>query len=104
MVVSVNREGEFFIDIGEGKMNQWMKETLVTRVAAVIKYKPKTPIMVRGDPQCGLWPGSGGDGADSGLQASQRWLDHGDAGAMVIVKIPRSGVRTAPRPSCDHLF
>ncbi|MCP5409157.1 MAG: protein TolR [Chromatiaceae bacterium] len=49
VVVSVNREGEFFIDIGEGKNEPMDEETLVTRVAAVIKYKPKTPIMVRGD-------------------------------------------------------
>jgi len=49
VVVSVNREGEFFIDIGEGKNEPLDEETLVARVAAVIKYKPKTPILVRGD-------------------------------------------------------
>jgi len=49
VVVSVNREGEFFIDIGEGKNDPLDEESLVTRVAAVIKYKPRTPILVRGD-------------------------------------------------------
>ena len=49
VVVSVNREGELFIDIGEGKNEALDEETLVARVAAVIKYKPKTPILVRGD-------------------------------------------------------
>ena len=49
VVVSVNREGELFIDVGEGKNEPLDEETLVTRVAAVIKYKPKTPILVRGD-------------------------------------------------------
>lgn len=47
--VSINREGELFIDVGEGKNEPLDEETLVTRVAAVIKYKPKTPILVRGD-------------------------------------------------------
>ena len=49
VVVSVNRDGEFFIDIGEGKNEALDGETLVARVAAVIKYKPRTPILVRGD-------------------------------------------------------
>ncbi len=49
VVVSVNQEGDFFIDVGEGKNTAVDAETLMTRVAAVLKYKPKTPIMVRGD-------------------------------------------------------
>jgi biopolymer transport protein TolR len=49
VVVSVNVAGEFFIDIGEGKNQPVDADTLVTRVAAVLKYKPRTPIMVRGD-------------------------------------------------------
>jgi len=49
VVVSVNADGEFFIDIGEGKDQPVDSETLVTRVAALLKYKPKTPIMVKGD-------------------------------------------------------
>jgi len=49
VVVSVNAAGEFFIDIGEGKDQPVDSETLVTRVAALLKYKPKTPIMVKGD-------------------------------------------------------
>lgn len=51
VVVSVNAKGEFFIDIGENKEQPVDEETLMTRVAAVLKYKPKTPIMVRGDRQ-----------------------------------------------------
>ncbi len=49
VVVSVNVKGEFFIDVGEGKDSPVDAETLMTRVAAVLKYRPKTPIMVRGD-------------------------------------------------------
>ena len=49
VVVSVNAKGEMFIDIGEGKNEPVEPEILMTRVAAVLKYRPKTPIMVRGD-------------------------------------------------------
>lgn len=49
VVVSINAAGEFFIDIGEGKNQPVDSETLVMRVAALLKYKPKTPIMLKGD-------------------------------------------------------
>lgn len=49
VLISVNVDGEFFIDIGEGKNQPVDRETLMTRVAAVLKYRPKTPIMVKGD-------------------------------------------------------
>ncbi len=49
VVVSVNVEGEFFIDVGEGKNDPVDEDTLLARVAAVLKYKPRTPILVRGD-------------------------------------------------------
>ena len=49
VVVSVNLDGELFIDVGEGKNDPVDEETLINRVAAVLKYKPRTPIMVRGD-------------------------------------------------------
>ncbi|MES9956596.1 MAG: protein TolR [Sedimenticola sp.] len=49
VVVSVNAAGDFFIDVGEGKNAPVDEVTLMTRVQAVLKYKPKTPIMVRGD-------------------------------------------------------
>ncbi|MES9905014.1 MAG: protein TolR [Sedimenticola sp.] len=49
VIVSIKANGDLFIDVGEGKNNPVDEETLVTRVAAVLKYKPKTPIMVKGD-------------------------------------------------------
>jgi biopolymer transport protein TolR len=49
VVVSVNSQGEMFIDVGEAKDRPVDPETLVTRIAAIISYKPKTPIMVKGD-------------------------------------------------------
>ncbi len=49
VVVSVNSQGEMFIDVGEAKDQPVDADTLVTRIAAVMAYKPKTPIMVKGD-------------------------------------------------------
>ena len=49
VVVSINADGEMFIDVGEGKNTPVDADTLMTRVEAVLKYKPRTPIMVRGD-------------------------------------------------------
>jgi biopolymer transport protein TolR len=49
LVVSINQSGDLFIDIGENKNQPVDEDTLVERVSAVLKYKPKTPIMVRGD-------------------------------------------------------
>ncbi|MES9863264.1 MAG: biopolymer transporter ExbD, partial [Candidatus Thiodiazotropha sp. 4PDIVS1] len=41
LVVSVNQVGELFIDIGEDKNQPVDEDTLVDRVRAVLKYKPK---------------------------------------------------------------
>jgi biopolymer transport protein TolR len=49
VVVTVDRNGEMYIDVGEGRDRPVTAEDLVSRVRAVLKYKPKTPIMVRGD-------------------------------------------------------
>ncbi|MET0026999.1 MAG: protein TolR [Candidatus Thiodiazotropha sp.] len=49
LVVTVDRNGDLFIDVGEGKNSPVGEDDLVNRVRAVLKYKPKTPVMVRGD-------------------------------------------------------
>ncbi|MET0065828.1 MAG: protein TolR [Candidatus Thiodiazotropha sp.] len=49
LVVTVDRNGDLFIDVGEGKNTPVDADALVNRVRAVLKYKPKTPVMVRGD-------------------------------------------------------
>jgi biopolymer transport protein TolR len=49
VVVTVNAAGELFIDVGEGKNQPVDPDTLQQRVAAVLRNKPKTPIMIRGD-------------------------------------------------------
>jgi biopolymer transport protein TolR len=51
LVISVNRAGELFLNVGDQKEVPLGDETLMLRVAAVLKHKPKTPVMVRGDAQ-----------------------------------------------------
>ena len=49
VVVSVNAGGDWFIDVGEGKNDPVDADTLAARVETVLRHKPKTPILVRGD-------------------------------------------------------
>lgn len=49
VVVTVDRAGDLYIDVGEGKDKPVAADDLVNRVRSVLKYKPKTPVMVRGD-------------------------------------------------------
>jgi len=49
VIVTVNAAGELFIEVGEGKSQPVDPDTLQQRVAAVLRSKPKTPIMIRGD-------------------------------------------------------
>jgi biopolymer transport protein TolR len=49
VVVTVDSQGDFYIDVGEGRDRPITADDLVKRVSSVLKYKPKTPIMVRGD-------------------------------------------------------
>lgn len=51
LVISVNRMGELFLNVGDSKESPLDDEPLMLRVAAVLKHKPKTPVMVRGDAQ-----------------------------------------------------
>ncbi|MES0326716.1 MAG: protein TolR [Gammaproteobacteria bacterium] len=49
VVLTVNKIGEYFLNIGEHVDDPISEEVLVHRVAAVLKYRPETPVMVRGD-------------------------------------------------------
>ncbi len=49
LVISVNRAGELFLNVGEGREHALDGDTLVERVAAVLRHKPGTSVMVRGD-------------------------------------------------------
>ncbi len=52
VIVSINKDGEFFLNIGGNADDAGIaidEETLVTRVAAVFKNNPKAQLYVRGD-------------------------------------------------------
>lgn len=49
VVVSVNKQGQFFIDIGDHVDEPVEPKILLIRVAAMLKNKPKTQVLVRGD-------------------------------------------------------
>lgn len=49
VVVTVNRAGDIFTDIGETPSEPIDEQTLTTRIAAVLKYRPNTEVLVEGD-------------------------------------------------------
>ena len=49
LVVTVTAAGDLYLDVGEAKQKPVDAETLQQRVAAVLRNKPRTPIMVRAD-------------------------------------------------------
>ncbi|ORU92865.1 MAG: protein TolR [Cycloclasticus sp. symbiont of Bathymodiolus heckerae] len=49
LVVSVDKQGRYFLDVGENTDQPITTETLQIKVAAVLRNKPKTPVMIRGD-------------------------------------------------------
>jgi len=49
VIVSVNKLGQYFIDIGENNDEAVTAEILLYRVAAVLRNKPKTQVYIRGD-------------------------------------------------------
>lgn len=49
LVVSVNKTGEYFLNIGDQPTKAIDAQLLVNRVAAVLRLRPDTPVLVRGD-------------------------------------------------------
>ncbi|MDH3342519.1 MAG: biopolymer transporter ExbD, partial [Gammaproteobacteria bacterium] len=49
VVLTVSKTGEYYLNVGEHVNKPIDAEVLVHRVAAVVKYKPDTPVLVRGD-------------------------------------------------------
>ena len=49
VVLSVDKQGLYYLNIGDSKDTPIDADTLVHRVAAVVKYSPETPVLVRGD-------------------------------------------------------
>jgi len=49
LIVSVDADGFYYLNVGEDPKQGIDHDLLVQRVAAVLKYKPGTPVLVRGD-------------------------------------------------------
>jgi biopolymer transport protein TolR len=49
VIITVDQFGDLYVDFGEKKDEPVDPQELVTRLQAVLKYKPDTPIMVKGD-------------------------------------------------------
>jgi len=49
LVLTVSKNGEFYLNVGENIYKPVAEKVLVHRVAAIIKYQPDTPVLVRGD-------------------------------------------------------
>ena len=49
LVISVNRDGELFVNIGEGREDPVDDDTLINRIRVTLKHNPKMQVMVRGD-------------------------------------------------------
>lgn len=53
VVVSVDKKGDFYLDIGDDPDKPVDEQLLVNRVAAVRQLKPNVPVLVRGDRDVG---------------------------------------------------
>jgi len=51
LVVTVTANGDYYLSVGDKPDDPIDHQLLVTKVAAVLRHRPKTPIMVRGDAQ-----------------------------------------------------
>ncbi len=49
LIVSVDKNGEYYLNIGDKPDSPIDNQTLVARVAAVLRNQPKTPVLVKGD-------------------------------------------------------
>jgi biopolymer transport protein TolR len=49
LIITVDVDGNYYVSIGDDQDKPIDHEALVQRVAAVMQYKPGTPVLVRGD-------------------------------------------------------
>lgn len=53
LIVSVNSEGQYFLDVGDNPDKAVGIRELMIRVAAVRRHKPQTAVLIRGDNRVG---------------------------------------------------
>lgn len=49
LILTVSKTGEFYLNVGDDIKKPVDGDVVVHRVAAVLKYQPDTPVLVRGD-------------------------------------------------------
>ena len=49
LVVTVNKEGDYYLSVGENPDKPIDDQAMITLTAAVLRHKPGTPVMIRGD-------------------------------------------------------
>jgi biopolymer transport protein TolR len=49
LVLTVDADGNLYLSVGEHPKKSLSPEIVVARTAAVLKHKPKTPVLVKGD-------------------------------------------------------
>ncbi len=49
LVVTINKQGQFFIDVGDRQDEPVLAQALTLKVIAVLRHKPGTAVLIRGD-------------------------------------------------------
>lgn len=49
VILSVSKTGEYFLNVGDNLKDPVSDDVVTQRVALILKQKPETPILVRGD-------------------------------------------------------
>lgn len=49
VILTVSKSGDYYLNIGDNLKNPVSDEVVMQRVALVLKLKPQTPVLVRGD-------------------------------------------------------
>lgn len=49
LILTVSKTGEYFLNVGDNLKKPVTDDMVIQRVAQVLKQKPQTPILVRGD-------------------------------------------------------
>jgi len=49
VILTVSKSGDYYLNIGDNLKKPVSEETVTKRIALVLKQKPQTPILVRGD-------------------------------------------------------
>ena len=49
VILTVSKTGDYYLNIGDNLKNSVSDDVVIQRITLVLKQKPKTPILVRGD-------------------------------------------------------